>query len=134
MEENKNTEEKFKESMVTLQYIIETSVSSDISSVEITDVVYYPKYNSVEAKLIINVYSDDHDFGLIGNNMNKADTEINKIINQYTFTSNGSLKQRRSNSGYWMSFMPISSKWAAYGENQFYIVMEYYILQDDFPE
>lgn len=134
MEENKNNEEKFKRSMETLQYIIETSVSSDIQSVEITDFVYYPKYVSVEAKLIIKTYCEDHDFRRVGNSMDSADSEIHKIINQYTFKSNGSLKQRPDKHGYWISILPIASKWTTYGENQFDIVMEYLIYQDDFPE
>ncbi len=134
MEENKNTEEKFKRSIETLQYIIETSVSSDIHSVEITDFVYHPKFNGIEAKLIIKTYCEDHDFRSVGNAMDKADTEVFKIINQYTFKSNGSLKQRYDRQGYWMSIMPIDVKWSAYGENQFDIVMEYHIMQDDFPE
>jgi hypothetical protein len=134
MEENKNTEEKFKRSMETLQYIIETSVSSDIESVEITDFVYYPKFNGVEAKLIIKTYCEDHDFRTVGNAMDKADTEIYKIISQYTFKSNGSLKQRPDKHGYWMSIMPIGVKWSAGGENPFDMVMEYHIMQDDFPE
>jgi len=134
MEENKNTEEKFKRSMETLQYIIETSVSSDIHSVEITDFVYYPKYNGVEARLIIKTYCEDHDFRSVGNAMNSADTEIDKIFNQYTFKSNGSLKQRYNGQGYWMSIMPVDVKWSAYRENPFDIVMEYHIMQDDFPE
>ena len=134
MEENKNTEEKFKRSMETLQYIIETSVSSDIESVEITDFVYYPKYVSVEAKLIIKTYCEDHDFRSLGDVMDKADTEIIKIIGQYNFKSNGSLKKRHDGQGYWISVMPVGSKWSTYGENQFDIVMEYLIYQDDFPE
>ena len=134
MEENKNNEEKFKRSMETLQYIIETSVSSDIDSVEITDFVYYPKFNGVEARLIIKTYCEDHDFRSVGDAMDKADTEIFKILNQYTFKSNGSLKQRYDRQGYWMSIMPIASKWSAYGENQFEVFMEYHIMQDDFPE
>lgn len=134
MEENTNAEEKFKRSMETLQYIIETSVSSDIESVEITDFVYYPKYVSVEAKLIIKTYCEDHDFRRVGNSMDSADSEIHKIISQYTFKSNGSLKQRPDKHGYWISVMPVGSKWSTYGENQFDIVMEYLIYQDDFPE
>jgi hypothetical protein len=134
MEENKNIEETFRSSMETLQYIIETSVSSDIESVEITDFFYYPKYNGVEAKLIIKTYCEDHDFNTVGFMMDKADTEIDKIFKQYTFKSNGHLKRRPNNHGYWMSIMPIDVKWSAYGVNQFDIIMEYHIMQDDFPE
>lgn len=134
MEENTNIEEKFKRSMETLQYIIETSVSSDIESVEINDVIYYPKFNGIEAKLIIKTYCEDHDFRSVGNSMDSADTEISKIINQYSFKSNGSLKQRSDGQGYWMSVMPIGAKWSAGGANPFDIVMEYHIMQDDFPE
>jgi hypothetical protein len=134
MEENKNTEEKFKRSMETLQYIIETSVSSNIESVELTDFTYYPKYNSVESKLIIKTYCEDHDFRSLGDVMDKADTEIIKIIGQYNFKSNGSLKKRHDGQGYWISVMPVGSKWSTYGENQFDAFMEYLIYQDDFPE
>jgi hypothetical protein len=134
MEENKKTEEKFKRSMETLQYIIETSVSSDIESVELTDFTYYPKYNSVESKLIIKTYCEDHDFRSLGDVMDKADTEIIKIIGQYNFKSNGSLKKRHDGQGYWISVMPVGSKWSTYGENKFDVFMEYLIYQDDFPE
>jgi hypothetical protein len=134
MEENKNIEETFRSSMETLQFIIETSVSSEISSVEITDFVYHPKYVSVEAKLIIKTYCEDHDFGSVINVMDSADTEILNIIKQYNFKSNGSLKKRHDGQGYWISVMPVGSKWSTYGENQFDVFMEYYIFQDDFPE
>lgn len=134
MEENSNIEQKFKRSVETLQYIIETSVSSNISSVEINDFNYTPKYNHVEFKLIVKAYCEDHDFHTVGKVMDNADKEIFKIINQYTFKSNGSLKQRYDRQGYWMGIMPIDVKWSAYRENPFDIVMEYHIFQDDFPE
>ena len=134
MEENTNIEQKFKRSMETLQYIIETSVSSNIESVETTDFTYYPKFNGVEFKLIVKTSYEDHDFGSVCHAIDRADTEINKTIGKYTFKSNGSLKQRPDNHGYWISIMPIASKWSAYGENPFEIIMEYHIMQDDFPE
>ena len=89
--EENNLEQRFKNSMQKLQYIFESNVSSEIDSVEISEIRYYPKHNNIEAKLTIKSYYEDNDFGALGRHINSLEDEVYKIYRIYTFTENGGL-------------------------------------------
>ena len=131
-EENNNLENRFKNSMQKLQYIFEVNFSSDINSVEISEIKFDPKFNYIEGKLTVKSYFEDHDFGAIGRRIDLLEDEVYEINRQFTFTKKGGLIKRGPNNDWFMSCMPIGMKWQAGGDEPFMITLEFIIYQDEY--
>jgi hypothetical protein len=131
-EENNNLENRFKNSMQKLQYIFEVNFSSDINSVEISEIKFDPKFNYIEGKLTVKSYFEDHDFAAIGRRIALLEDEVYGINRQYTFTEKGGLIKRGPNNDWFMSCMPIGMKWQAGGDEPFMITLEFIIYQDEY--
>jgi hypothetical protein len=132
-EENNNLEQRFKNSMQKLQYIFEVNFSSDINSVEISEIQFTPKFNYIEGKLTVKSYFEDHDFGAIGRRIALLEDEVYEINRQFTFTEKGGLIKRGPNNDWFMSCMPIGMKWqAGGGDEPFMITLEFLIYQDEY--
>jgi hypothetical protein len=131
-EENNNLENRFKNSMQKLQYIFEVNFSSDINSVEISEIKFDPKFNYIEGKLTVKSYFEDHDFAAIGRRIALLEDEVYGINRQYTFTKKGGLIKRGPNNDWFMSCMPIGMKWQAGGDEPFIITLEFIIYQDEY--
>ena len=131
-DEDNNLEQRFKNSMQKLQYIFESQVSSDIDSVEISEIKFDPKFNYIEGKLTVKSYFEDHDFGALGRHIDKLEDEVYKIYKQYTFTEKGGLIKRGPDNDWFMSCMPMSMKWQTTGDEPFMITLEFLLFQDDF--
>ncbi len=80
--EENNLEQRFRNSMQKLQYIFESSISSEIDSVEISEIEFDPKYNQIQAKLTVKSLFEDNDFGSIGRHADSIENEIYKINRQ----------------------------------------------------
>jgi hypothetical protein len=131
-EENNNLENRFKNSMQKLQYIFEVNFSSDINSVEISEIKFDPKFNYIEGKLTLKSYFEDHDFGAIGRRIALLEDEVYGISRQFTFTKKGGLIKRGPNNDWFMSCMPMGMKWQAGGDDPFMITLEFIIYQDEY--
>jgi hypothetical protein len=131
-EENNNLENRFKNSMQKLQYILEVNFSSDIDSVEISEIQFIPKYPYIEGKLIVKSYFEDHDFGAIGRRIDLLEYEVYEIYKHYTFTKKGGLIKRGPNNDWILSCMPIGMKWQAGGDESFMLILEFLIYQDEY--
>jgi hypothetical protein len=131
-EENNNLENRFKNSMQKLQYILEVNFSSDIDSVEISEIQFIPKYPYIEGKLTVKSYFEDHDFAAIGRRIDLLEDEVYKIYEQYTFTKKGGLIKRGPNNDWILSCMPIGMKWQAGGNESFMLILEFLIYQDEY--
>jgi hypothetical protein len=131
-EENNNLENRFKNSMQKLQYIFEVNFSSDINSVEISEIRFTPKYPYIEGKLTVKSYFEDHDFGAIGRRIDLLEDEVYEIYKQYTFTKKGGLIKRGPNNDWFMSCIPIGMKWQAGGDESFMLILEFLIYQDEY--
>ena len=125
-------EQRFRNSMQKLQYIFESNVSSEIDSVEISEIDFDPKYIQIRAKLTVKSYFEDHDFGSIGRHADSIENEIYKINQQYTFTENGGLIRRGPNNDWMLGCMPIGMKWQAGGEESFVLTLEFWVSQDEY--
>ena len=130
--EENNLEQRFKNSMENLQYIFESQVSSEIDSVEISEIEFDPKYNQIQAKLTVKSLFEDNDFGSIGRHADSIENEIYKINRQYTFTENGGLIRRGPDNDWTLGCMPIGMKWQAGGEESFVLTLEFWISQDEY--
>jgi hypothetical protein len=131
-EENNNLENRFKHSMQKLQYIFEVNFSSDINSVEISEIKFDPKFNYIEGKLTVKSYFEDHDFAAIGRRIDLLEDEVYEIYKHYTFTEKGGLIKRGPNNDWFMSCMPIGMKWQAGGDESFMLILEFLIYQDEY--
>jgi hypothetical protein len=131
-EENNNLENRFKNSMQKLQYIFEVNFSSDINSVEISEIQFTPKYPYIEGKLTVKSYFEDHDFAAIGRRIDLLEDEVYEIYKHYTFTEKGGLIKRGPNNDWFMSCMPIGMKWQAGGNESFMLILEFLIYQDEY--
>ena len=131
-EENNNLENRFKNSMQKLQYIFEVNFSSDINSVEISEIKFDPKFSYIEGKLTVKSYFEDHDFGALGRRIEILEDEVYGINRQFTFTKKGGLIKRGPNNDWFMSCMPIGMKWQAGGDESFMLILEFLIYQDEY--
>ena len=131
-DENNNLKNRFKNSMQKLQYIFEVNFSSDINSVEISEIKFDPKFNYIEGKLTVKSYFEDHDFGVIGRRIDLLEDEVYKINRQFTFTKKGGLIKRGPDNDWILSCMPMGMKWQADGDEPFMITLEFLIYQDEY--
>jgi len=118
--------------MQKLQYIFESNISSEIDSVDISEIEFDPKYIQIRAKLTVKSYFEDHDFGSIGRHADSIENEIYKINQQYTFTENGGLIRRGPDNDWMLGCLPIGMKWQAGGEESFVLTLEFWVNQDEY--
>jgi hypothetical protein len=133
-QEYSELEQNFRNSMQKLQYIFESQVSSEIDSVEISEIEVEvdPSYTQVQGKLTVKSLFEDHDFGSIGRHADRVENEIYKINRQYTFTENGGLIRKGTDNDWFLGCMPIGMKWAAYGDEVFVLILEFWLNQDEY--
>jgi hypothetical protein len=130
--EENNLEQRFRNSMQKFQYIFESSLSSDVDSVEISEIQFNPKYPYIEGKLTVKSYFEDHDFGALGRRIDLLEDEVYEINRQFTFTKKGGLIKRGPDNDWTLSCMPIGMKWQADGDEPFMITLEFIIYQDEY--
>jgi hypothetical protein len=131
-EQDGELEQRFRNSMQKLQYIFESNISSEIDSVEISEIEFDPKYIQIRAKLTVKSYFEDHDFGSIGRHADSIENEVYKINQQYTFTENGGLIRRGPDNDWFMSFIPIGMKWDVDGDEPFMIILDFFVRQEEY--
>ncbi len=131
-QEYSELEQRFRNSMQKLQYIFESNISSEIDSVDISEIEFDPKYIQIRAKLTVKSYFEDHDFGSIGRHADSIENEIYNINKLYTFTENGGLIRRGPDNDWMLGCMPIGMKWQAGGEESFVLTLEFWVNQDEY--
>jgi len=130
--EGNNLEQRFRNSMQKLQYIFESQVSSEIDSVEISQIEFDPKYTEIQANLTVKSYYEDHDFGSLAKHIDSLEDEVYKIQGKYTFTENGGLIKRGPDNDWFMSCVPIGMKWQAGGDESFILTLDFWVRQDEY--
>ena len=118
--------------MQKLQYIFESQASSDIDSVEISEIEFHPRWSEIHAKLTIKSQFEDHDFGALAKQVDRLEDEVYKIYKPYTFTENGGLIKRGPDNDWFMSCIPIGMKWQVGGDESFMLTLDFIIRQDEF--
>lgn len=124
-----DVKDRFKRSVITLQYILESSLNSNIiSEVEINNTNIYRSGAAltVEAEINIKSYCEDPDFYEFQKAMNRADEELNKVLNEYNFEENGSIKRIGNRN---LSYFLIGVNWDT---ETYDLNMKYYMMQDEF--
>lgn len=124
-----DVEDRFKRSVITLQYILESSLNSNIiSEVEINNTNIYRSGGAltVEAEINITSYCEDPDINELQKEMNRADEELNKVLKEYNFEENGSIKRIGNRN---LSYFLIGVNWDT---ETYDLNMKYYMMQDEF--
>lgn len=124
-----DVEDRFKRSVITLQYILESSLNSNIiSEVEINNTNIYRSGGAltVESEINIKSYCEDPDINELQKEMNRADEELNKVLKEYNFEENGSIKRIGSRN---LSYFLIGVNWDT---ETYDLNMKYYMMQDEF--
>lgn len=124
-----DVEDRFKRSVITLQYILESSLNSNIiSEVEINNINIYRSGGAltVDAEINIKSYCEDPDINELQKEMNRADEELNKVLKEYNFEENGSIKRIGNRN---LSYFLIGVNWDT---ETYDLNMKYYMMQDDF--
>lgn len=124
-----DVEDRFKRSVITLQYILESSLNSNIiSEVEINNTNIYRSGGAltVEAEINIKSYCEDPDINEFQKEMNRADEELNKVLKEYNFEENGSIKRIGNRN---LSYFLIGVNWDT---ETYDLNMKYYMMQDEF--
>jgi hypothetical protein len=131
-EQDGELEQRFRNSMQKLQYIFESNISSEIDSVEISEIEFDPKYTEIQANLTVKSYYEDHDFGSLAKQIDRLEDEVYKIQGEYTFTENGGLIKRGPDNDWFMSCVPIGMKWQAGGDESFILTLDFWVRQDEY--
>jgi len=133
-EETDDLKQRFVNSLLSFGYIIETTTSSDIESVEIENINFIEKYPYIGGELVIKTYCEDHDFRSLGVVLDRADDEILEVTRKYSFTKEGSLIKKTDKQDWYLSIIPIGASWTTAGPNQFDVIMRYMIFQDEYDD
>ena len=130
-EQNEGLKERFIKSANKMAYIIETHVGSNlITNIEITNIIFYEKYKEISGDLIITSWCEDPDILEFTRMLKLVDDEIEKVLLNYTFRSNGSFGEK----GEWNNLMwyLIACNWDI--DNNYEIKMKYHFRQEEYDD
>jgi hypothetical protein len=130
-EQNESLKERFIKSANKMVYIIETHVGSNlITNIEIENIIFDEKYNEISGDLIITSWCEDPDIVEFTNTLKMADKEIEKVLSNYTFRSNGSFGEKDK----WNNLMwyVIACNWDI--DNNSEIKMKYHFRQEEYDD
>jgi hypothetical protein len=130
-EQNEGLKERFIKSAKKMAYIIETHVGSNlITNIEIENIIFDEKYKEISGDLIITSWCEDPDILEFIRTLKMVDKEIEKVLLNYTFRSNGSFGEK----GEWNNLMwyMIACNWDI--DNNYEIKMKYHFRQEEYDD
>ena len=130
-EQNESLKERFIKSANKMVYIIETHVGSNlITNIEIENIMFDEKYTEISGDLIITSWCEDPDILEFTRMLKLVDDEIEKVLLNYTFRSNGSFGKK----GEWNNLMwyMIACNWDI--DNNYEIKMKYHFRQEEYDD
>jgi hypothetical protein len=130
-EQNEGLKERFIKSANKMAYIIETYVGSNlITNIEIENIIFDEKYKEISGDLIITSWCEDPDILEFIRTLKMVDKEIEKVLLNYTFRSNGSFGEK----GEWNNLMwyMIACNWDI--DNNDEIKMKYHFRQEEYDD
>ena len=130
-EETEGLRERFIRSAESLPYIIESVVDSKlIDGVEIRNINYDDKNNTINGELIITSWHEDPAVSAFRYQLTRVDKEIDRALMNYSFTSNGGFgknKDENSNLMWWF----FGCEWNTSVNND-NLIMIYEFRQEDY--
>lgn len=131
-EENDNLKNRFMKSVKRIPYIIESNVDSNlITGVEIQNVTFDSRYTEIAGDLIITSWHEDPDLIEFTLQLRRIDMELDKVLLNYSFKSNGSFGR---NTGEHINLMWyfVGCEWSS--DDQFILKMKYAFRQEEYDE
>ena len=132
-EESENPiKERFIRSAKSIPYIIESNVDSNLfTNVEIENVYYSDISKEISGMLLITSWCEDPDLFSFTNQLKLVDKELDTVLLNYSFTSNGSFGKKKGkyhNLMWWF----IGCEWSAEGD--YTMKMKYQFTQEEFDD
>ena len=131
-EENENLKERFVRSAQSIPYIIQSNVDSNLfTEIEIENINYNNTHNSIDGELLITSWCEDPDLLSFTNQLKLVDKELDTILLNYSFTSNGSFGKKKGKYNN-MMFWFVGCEWSAEGD--YTIKMKYHFTQEEYDD
>lgn len=131
-EEGDDKQERFIRSAKKLGFILETEVNSNIiTDIEITNIHYTPKYNEISGDILITSWCEDPDLFEFTNQLKLVDKEMDKVLLNYQFSSNGSFNKKKGKYNNMMWYF-VGCEWMA--EGNYILKMKYYFRQEEYDD
>ena len=131
-EENENLKERFVRSAQSIPYIIQSNVDSNLfTEIEIGSINYNNNHNSIDGELLITSWCEDPDLLSFTNQLKLVDKELDTVLLNYSFTSNGSFGKKKgkyNNLMWWF----IGCEWSAGGDDT--MKMKYHFTQEEYDD
>jgi hypothetical protein len=130
-EETEGLRERFIRSAESLPYIIESVVDSKlIDGVEIRNINYDDKNNTINGELIITSWHEDPEVLTFRHQLGRVNKEIDRVLMNYSFTSNGVFGKNKgkNNNLMWWFF---GCEWNS-SSNNYELIMKYEFRQEDY--
>lgn len=131
-EEGNGIESRFIKSAKKLGFILETEVNSNIiTDVEINNIYYMPQTNEISGDIVITSWCEDPDLLEFTNQLKMVDKEMDKVLLNYQFSSNGSFNKKRGKYNNLMWYF-IGCEWMAEGD--YILKMKYHFGQEEYDD
>ena len=131
-EENSNLEERFIRSAQSIPYIIQSNVDSNLfTEIEIGSINYNNSHNSIDGELLIISWCEDPDLFSFTDQLKTVDKELDKVLLNYSFTSNGSFGEKKGKYNNLMCWF-VGCEWSAEGD--YSIKMKYHFMQEEYDD
>ena len=131
-EDTSDLEEKFIRSAQKIAWILQSNVDSSlITNIETANINYISRSNEIEGELLITSWCEDPDLFSFTDQLKTVDKELNKILLNYSFTSNGSFGEKKGKHNNLM-FWFIGCEWSAGGDDT--MKMKYEFTQEEFDD
>lgn len=131
-EEGDDKRERFIRSAKKLGFILETEVNSNIiTDIEINNIIYDSKYNEITGDINITSWCEDPDLFEFTNQLKLVDKEMDKVLLNYTFSSNGSFNKKKGIYNNMMWYF-VGCEWMAEGD--YILKMKYHFRQEEYDD
>ena len=131
-EDTSDLKEKFIRSAQKIPWILQSSVDLIlIKNIEIGNINYYNTHNSIEGELLITSWCEDPDLFSFTDQLKTVDKELDKVLLNYSFTSNGSFGEKKGKYNNLMCWF-VGCEWNAEGE--YSIKMKYHFMQEEYDD
>lgn len=131
-EEEDDKRERFIRSAKKLGFILETEVNSNIiTDIEINNITYDSKYNEIAGDINITSWCEDPDLFEFTNQLKLVDKEMDKVLLNYTFSSNGSFNKKKGKYNNMMWYF-VGCEWMA--EGNYILKMKYHFRQEEYDD
>ena len=131
-EDASDLKEKFIRSAQKIAWILQSNVDSSlITNIETANINYISRSNEIEGELLITSWCEDPDLFSFTDQLKIVDKEIEKVLINYTFSSNGSFGEKKGKHNNLM-FWFIGCDWSA--DNQYILKMKYAFRQEEYDD